>query len=63
MKQYYNIGDLVKVRWGRIVKITRGRVGLITEVKESLIDEKGYLVFFGDKQTFLLYHKELELVS
>ena len=62
MKQYYNIGDLVKV----VVPhryITRGRVGLITEVKESLIDEKGYLVFFGDKQTFLLYHKELELVS
>jgi len=59
MKQYYNIGDLVKVRWGR----TRGRVGLITEVKESLIDEKGYLVYFDEKQTFLLYHKELELVS
>ena len=63
MKQYYNIGDLVKVRWGRIVKITRGRVGLITEVKESFIDEKGYLVFFDEKETFYIVHRELELVS
>jgi len=63
MKQYYNIGDLVKVRWGRFGTITRGRVGLITEVKESFIDEKGYLVFFDEKETFLVYHKELELVS
>ena len=59
----YNIGDLVKVRWGRIGTITRGRVGLITEVKESLIDEKGYLVFFDEKETFYMVHRELELVS
>jgi len=59
----YNIGDLVKVRWGRIGTITRGRVGLITEVKKSLIDEKGYLVFFDEKETFYMVHRELELVS
>jgi hypothetical protein len=60
----YNIGDLVKVKKSKShLLVKSGSIGLITEVKESAIDEIGYFVFFDDKQTFLMYHKELELVS
>ena len=60
----YNIGDLVKVKtaYGTL-PVKSGSIGLITKVKGSVLDEVGYFVFFDEKVTFLMYHKELELVS
>ena len=61
----YNIGDLVRVKKSKGYSpiVPYGTIGLITKVKETVTDEIEYFVLFGDKQTFLLYHKELELVS
>ena len=63
MKQYYNIGDLVSYYKGYSPIVPYGTIGLITKVKETTTGEMGYFVLFSEKETFLVYHRELELVS
>jgi len=61
----YNIGDLVRVKKSKGYSpiVPYGTIGLITEVKETATGEMGYFVLFSQKETFLVYHRELELVS
>lgn len=60
----YNIGDLVKVNKSHdILPIKNGSIGLISTIKETSAGEKAYFVFFREKEMFLMYREELELVS
>ena len=60
----YSIGDLVKINKNHDILPTKnGSIGLISAVKETSTGEKAYFVFFREKETFLMYREELELVS